>query len=372
MLRSIGKTFYAYAYTWSGMHRFFPGQTHPQTPFIVCYHRVVENFQRSATGAIPSMLISTGMLERQIDWLAKHFSLMSLDDIGSHLERATPFKRRAAAITFDDGYSDVYHHAYPLLKRKGIPAAFFVVTGLIDTGSPQIFDRLYLILHLLHAQGLPLRITVGRALRSIGVERAELQHIDQVEEPFALMTAVLKAFPRQQVETLISMLESHVPFRKDLLAEMAPLSWEMIQAMHRGGMTVGSHTKSHLLLTSESVEMAHTELVESKQTLETRLNAAINHFAYPDGRFNPALVDAVARAGYRFAYGICHSLDRTRPLLTIPRKVLWERSCLNAFGTFSSAVMNCQASWAFDSKKRCDHDHSMTGEKEKSGAFAAA
>ena len=95
------------------------------------------------------MLISTAMLERHIEWLAKRFAFASLDEIALHLEADRPFRRPVTAITFDDGYSDVYYHAYPLLQRKGIPAAVFVVTGLIGTGRPQIFDRFYLMLQLL-------------------------------------------------------------------------------------------------------------------------------------------------------------------------------------------------------------------------------
>ena len=357
MLRSIGKTCFAYAYTWTGAGR-FASRVDPRTPFIVCYHRVVESFDRSVAGAIPSMLISKRMLERHIDWLAKRFSLMSLDEIGSHLESGRPFAKPAAAITFDDGYSDVYRHAYPLLKQKGIPAAFFVVTGLVDTDRPQIFDRLYLLLRLLHVQGLPLGLTLSRALQSIGVDTREFDWIGPAaDEPFTVMTTVLNAFPRQQVERAIVALENQVSFRKDLLHEMAPLTWDMIESMHRAGMTIGSHTKSHLLLTRESVEVGRKELIESKQVLEARLNATIKHFAYPDGRFNPSLVQAVGSAGYGFGYTICHARDRNRPLLTIPRKVLWERSCLNVFGGFSSAVMNCHTHWAFDPKDRCEHDH---------------
>src|SRR5438067_519489 len=146
MLRSIGKTCFACAYTMTNAARLFTRRerTTRPSPFIVCYHRVVEDFGRSSRSAIPSMLISTGMLEKHIDWLAKRFSIVSLDDIGLHLAADRPFRRPAAAITFDDGYSDVYEYAYPLLKRKGIPAAVFVVTGLVGTGKPQIFDRLYL------------------------------------------------------------------------------------------------------------------------------------------------------------------------------------------------------------------------------------
>src|SRR5207248_9601162 len=97
---------------------------------------------------------------------------------------------------------------------------------------------------------------------------------------------------------------------------------------------------------------------ESKRALESRLGESVKHFAYPDGRFNPSVVDAVSKAGYGFAYSICNMRSEKLPLLTIPRKVLWERACLNVFGKFSPAVMKCQHNWAFDLMWRCEHDHS--------------
>jgi peptidoglycan/xylan/chitin deacetylase (PgdA/CDA1 family) len=358
MLRSIGKTCFAYAYTLSEARRFFAPQPRRTTPFIVCYHRVVDNFEQSAKTTIPSMLISTRMFERQIDWLAKRFSFLSLDEIGSYLESGRPLRTPAAAITFDDGYSDVYHHAYPVLRRKGIPAAFFVVTGLVGSLRPQIFDRLYLLLHLAQRKGLPLHPTVRAALNAAGADSSKLATFNVcARDPFSIMTAVLNGFPEEHVEMAIAALEQQVSCNQAVFKEMMPLTWEMVETMHRGGMTIGSHTHSHLLLTAENGETVNRELVRSRQILETRLNTSVRHFAYPDGRFNPSVVDAVHRAGYQFAYGICNSQNKQSPLLTIPRKALWERACLNAFGRFSSAVMNCQVNWAFDSGP-CPHDHS--------------
>jgi peptidoglycan/xylan/chitin deacetylase (PgdA/CDA1 family) len=138
---------------------------------------------------------------------------------------------------------------------------------------------------------------------------------------------------------------------------MRPLTWDMVQEMHRAGIVIGSHTTSHCLLPCETSEKARVELVTSKRILETRLRARVNHFAYPDGRFNAGIVQAVDSAGYRFAYGNCQFRDPKFPLLTIQRKMLWERSCLNVLGRFSPAVMNCQVHWLFDRKGHCDHDH---------------
>ncbi|HYR92456.1 MAG TPA: polysaccharide deacetylase family protein [Terriglobia bacterium] len=373
MLRAIGKTCFACAYTLTSPVRRLARRAPIQrvSPFIVCYHRVVDSYDRARQNTIPAMLISTSMLEQHIDWLAKRFTFVSLDEIGSHLAAQRPFKKPAAAITFDDGYSDVFHNAYPLLKRKGIPAAVFVVTGLVGTGQAQVFDRLYSTLRHLHATGRPLARTVAYALQSLGVHNPPLERLEAKDHvPFRIMTALLNSFPQNTLERVITRLEANDPSRADRCEEMAPLTWDMIQTMHRDGITIGSHTQSHLLLTKENADLALTELSESRRTLEKKLSARIEHFAYPDGRFNPAVTQAVSAAGYRYGYGICRSRDEKLPLLTIPRKVLWERSCLNAFGQFSSVIMNCHAYGAFDAKGHCEHDHSLMMQEGMHANFA--
>jgi peptidoglycan/xylan/chitin deacetylase (PgdA/CDA1 family) len=373
MLRSLGKSCFAYAYTWGDAARrvVVGGRRAPAIPFIACYHRVVENFDRSRRATIPSMLISTSMLERHIDWMAKRFSLVSLDDLGHYLERGKCFPKPPAAITFDDGYSDVYHHAYPMLMRKGIPAAVFVVTGLIGTRQPQIWDRFYLLLRRLYLYGAPLAETVAEALRAKGFDASRVQSLSgSANEPFHVMGAVLNALPQDQIESLIDRLEEIVHLKRDQMEDIAPLTWTMIETMHRGGIEFGSHTISHPLLTNETLDTARSELLGSKLMLEERLNTPVHHFAYPDGRFNPVVVQAVKAAGYRYAFGICHSRDENLPLLTIPRKVLWERSCLNMLGRFSSSVMNCQTHWVFGGRGRCEHDHFTIYEARTNGRIA--
>jgi peptidoglycan/xylan/chitin deacetylase (PgdA/CDA1 family) len=361
MLRTIGKTCLACAYTWTRAGEFLSkkkGGDASRDPFIVCYHRVVENFETAAQNSIPSMLVSTAMFERHVDWLARRFRLVSLDDIALHLEFGHHFSKPAAAITFDDGYADVYRHAYPVLKRKGIPAAIFVVTGLVGTGRPQIFDYLYLILRVLQSKRLPLGRTVADAVRSTGTHFPALDTLMSEEAPFAVMSILLKSLPGGSVQQVVENLRTQVPLDRQAVEDIGPLTWDMIETMKRNGMTFGSHTKSHSLLTRESVETVFDELVGSKQVLETRLGSPVRHFAYPDGQYNPAVVEAVKASGYRYGYGICQSRYKALPLFTIRRKVLWQRSCLNVLGRFSPAVMNCHAYGVFDRTGLCTHNHS--------------
>src|SRR5215831_1616264 len=206
MLRSIGKTCFAavYSLTYAAYGRSTRLTPRATSPFIICYHRVVENFGRSAETAIPSMLISTSMLERHIDWLAKRYKIVSLDEIGKQLEANGPVHRLLAAITFDDGYADVYHNAFPLLKRKGVPAGVFVVTDLVGTGRPQVFDRLYLLLKILQTRQLPVAQIVEAAMRSmdIGIEDTAFLR-NAPDEPFRIMTGLLKRLSHHRVGLLL-------------------------------------------------------------------------------------------------------------------------------------------------------------------------
>jgi len=332
MLRALAKTCVATAYSWSQADRLVRRSERAKLPFIAGYHRVVQNFQRSVHHTIPSMLVSTATFERHLDSLARRFDFASLDDIGVCLTSHRRFSRPAAAITFDDGYADVFHNAFPILKRKGIPAAVFVVTEVVGTNRMQVHDRLYRCL---------------ARPRAPGFNPSELRR----------MTDWLTRATQTQILKEIDRLEVGQPATQEELAEFAPLSWEMIAEMEKAGMTIGSHTASHALLTSEEPAGVSRQIIDSKTALEARLKHPVHHFAYPDGRWNGTVLAQVHHAGYRFAYTICPARHSSFPLLTIPRKVLWEESCNNAFGTFSPSILYCHGNGVFDAGRTCEHVH---------------
>jgi peptidoglycan/xylan/chitin deacetylase (PgdA/CDA1 family) len=326
ILRLLAKNCLASVYTLSGAHRFSRAGGTPG-PFIAGYHRVVKDFDAAVRHTIPSMLISAGTFEKHLDWVGRRFRFVSLDDIGSHLESERPFSQPTAAITFDDGYADVYHNAFPILKRKGVPAAVFVVTDMIGTRESLVHDRLYTCL------------------------------LQTACDPLSTMTTMLTTMPQTEVVQRLQALEAKLLTGPQHRDELLPLSWDMIEEMQRSGITIGSHTKSHVLLTSERAEEALRQVIESKRSLESRLKRSVNHFAYPDGRFNRCVLQAVRDAGYRFGYSICRKRDSQFPLLTISRKVLWEKACITALGQFSPSVMRCQVDGIFERSGICDHVH---------------
>jgi len=356
MLRNLVKTSAASALHWSGVTRWMGNDA----PLVLSYHRVVEEFAEHSQNSLPPMLISTRMLERQLDWVGSRYSFVSLDELAAAMESGEKSSRQLAAVTFDDGYADVYHQALPLLRRKGIPAAAFVVTDLIGTDRLQYHDRLYLLLVRALISKSP--DALAAHLRKSGIRPPDADNLGNgVVDYSRTVNTLLALLPRSDIERLIAMLESETDFVPPTLATHRSLTWEMIHEMHRAGVIIGSHTRTHALLPNESPEKVLDEIEGSRIELERRLNAPVRHFAYPDGRFNQSTINAVAASGYRYAYTTCRGRQTAHPLLTIPRRVLWEKSCTDPVGRFSPALLDCLVHGLFDHGSPCALNHAARG-----------
>ena len=283
-----------------------------QWPWVVGYHLVVED-DAAAAQVMPGLAISARTLELHLDWIGRRFQFVSLAELGALAERGAARGRPLAAVTFDDGYRGLYDHAFPMLKRKGIPAAVFVVTDLIGTSRLHFHDSLYLM--FTKRLGRP----PGEAYQAT---RAMLQSLQPAE-----VDLLARSEGRQCADTL----------------SLLPLTWEMLFEMQEAGFTIGSHTKTHPILTRVAPSEVVEEASGSRRALERRLGARVEHFAYPDGQFDPAVVGAIAEAEYRFAYTTCAHRDAAHSALTLPRTMLWEQSALDCAGRFSSAILSCQA-----------------------------
>jgi peptidoglycan/xylan/chitin deacetylase (PgdA/CDA1 family) len=99
------------------------------------------------------------------------------------------------------------------------------------------------------------------------------------------------------------------------------MSWDQMREIQQSGLVqFESHTVNHYELNAISLPNAQRELVDSKNTLEVELGTPVKYLSYPSGRFNSAVVDLAAAAGYEAAvtteYGSLHSAS---DLLTLSR-----------------------------------------------------
>jgi peptidoglycan/xylan/chitin deacetylase (PgdA/CDA1 family) len=358
-LRTMVKTALAAGLRWTGANSVIETiNATKHIPLIIGYHSVVEDIRNHQGRAILPNLISCRMLERQLDWLGQHFRFLTLDELGERIENGDPLNEPLAAITFDDGYAGVYHHALPLLQRKGIPAGIFLVTETVGRQHLHLYDKLFLLL----ARVLPMiRYDPERFAKLCGSHEVPLsgkiQLKDVIRDPYAAMRMMFTTLTQRKLRKAIEAFETVVRIRDEDFPALHSLTWDMVRALDRAGMTIGSHTQTHALLTLENPKRMANQIVGSLMTLQEKLGKPVAHFAYPDGRFNPTVVSCVGYAGYRFGYTTCLHRDVRYPSLTIPRKMLWENSSLDPFEGFSSILMHCHAHRIFDLFHRCDQDH---------------
>lgn len=303
-----------------------------ERPLIVGYHRVVNdvsNREEVGEGTIPAMLVSTRTLERQLDWIARRYEFATLDEAAEQAIRPTNRGKPLATVTFDDGYEDVYRNAFPLLQRKGIPFAVFVVTALVGTRAYQLHDRLYRLMQL----------------------RGET-------DPLAATRALLTTRSRRQLLRQAAEMERVTPIPEDAPPPLRAMTWEMIKTLFDAGVTIGSHTHTHAYLTNEPRHTLPAELKASRAALEAHLGAPVRHFAYPNGDFDSTVARAVDEAGYAYAYTACRCSGTAPPRLSIARRLLWERSGAGATGGFFEPAFACETAGVFDFASGCRRDHS--------------
>lgn len=77
------------------------------------------------------------------------------------------------------------------------------------------------------------------------------------------------------------------------------LNWPQIQEMAKNGMEIGSHTKSHKLLTCLSKKQIYEELYISKCNLEDKLGEKIISLSIPEGEYNKNILDIARKVGYQ-------------------------------------------------------------------------
>ena len=329
---------------------------HGYQPLVLGYHRVVEDFDTASKTEMPSMLIGTAMFERHLDQIGRRFRFVGIDEIGAAVRNGVVFQEPVAAVTFDDGYQDVFDNALPILKRKGIPAAAFVVTDLVGRSAWQTHDKLYHLVEKAFKQWASPRTHLQGVLRDLGLPASTiLGDANATRSPMLTVSALLPNLSLADALRVMSRLEWLVG--NGFVGVPQTMSWDALKQMQRDGFIVGSHTRTHVSLPMESTESTIDELAESKRILEQHLGTPIDHFAYPGGQFTPAVVEAIEQCGYRYAYTACPHSDERYPALTIERLLLWERSSIDTDGRFYPAILDCQAQNLWPPARICRRAH---------------
>lgn len=221
-------------------------------------------------------------LERQLRLVSMAFPVVSLDEMTQGKKASRP----RVALTFDDGLRNNVEVAYPILKKLGLTATFFVCPGLIDRGQ-------WLWNHEARQRLLTLRsAALGEVAESVGAP-AEV-------EAFVEWMKTLDIARRREVEAKIRDATPGFEPTDGQRHEFDLAGWTELKSLDPDVVTIGSHTMTHPILTSLTAEETDAEMRESRFALESRLEREVSLFCYPNGNLNDGAL-ASARRYYRSA-----------------------------------------------------------------------
>lgn len=296
---------------------------------VVYYHNVVttplDEFDKRLSR------IHVDDFTTQMKYLTRHFKLISLETMLARL-RDGEDDPESMVVTFDDGYYGVMAHAMPVMRSLDIPATVFIVT---DFTRPREdfrlfhFDEIEVAFRLTDAPTLD--------LESEGEGVWQLSPLEDRVECMKQLKKRLKAIPdseRQRLQRLILERLEITPERALQYArtqeKYRTMTWDDVrEAKRSGGLSFGSHTCTHRVLSRLDRDELEAELSKSFERIKAELDMESIPFAYPYGgrehigRGTPELVE---QAGYSCALTTVMGknnppLDAFR-LLRLPSEIL--------------------------------------------------
>lgn len=255
-------------------------------------------------------------IEPLLDFLAANTNVLPLSDATLALSNGT-LPSRSVVLTFDDGYSEWVDNIAPALRRRNLPATFFVTTGQLSDAGALWHERITAAVRALPDSGVKLPFGFG----SYG----QLASLDQRARLVVDLQKRLKYLPLRDRVDAITMIEAQAC---QPLALPHGFDCAAVRNLHSQGFEIGAHTVHHPILNESTPAEARDEIGQCKEELEAIIGGRVSSFAYPNGRpgtdFGPEHVDIVKACGYTSAVTTSAGVaTRASDLFQLPRFTPW-------------------------------------------------
>lgn len=247
-----------------------------------------------------------------LDRLAARYSFIGMRDVMAALRGELQLPKRSCLLTFDDGLKDHASNVFPLLRERGIPGLFFLITaGQEEERVIDVHKIHFLIANLGTVEMIE---AFGRFVALHCPDRNDELRIDEHERKSNsryddILTGNLKAtLNRLDQSTRAAFLGDLFPKTfgdERTFARNLYLSWDDANRMIAGGMDIGSHTHTHRHLTNLTAGEQEYEIVRARDLLAVRTRGrAVPALSYPYGPWNNGILEIARTAGYTLGFTV--------------------------------------------------------------------
>lgn len=226
-------------------------------------------------------------LAEQLHYLVRHFKVVSLDTMLDRLTNGSFPLAHEIVLTFDDGLRNNLTVVYPILRELNLPATMFVCPALVESGEWLWNHEMRCRLQTLAAPDLA---ELRMKLLAPGTS------VDAIVE----WMKTLRLQQRLMAETIIRQATTSFQSTDAQHEAFDIMDWDDLRSLDCNLITVGSHTLSHPILTTLSADEIESEILESRQCLEQRLQRKADFFCYPNGAYDKRAYQLVKKT-YRAA-----------------------------------------------------------------------
>lgn len=299
-LRKRSRRFIASALYYSGILWLLAAIRFRRRAVVLMYHRVLP--EGVDTFSADGIIVRPETFARQMAFLRRHFTLLSIEDLERHFAEGKPLPSRSCLVTFDDGWADNYEYALPILREQNVPAVIFLAADYIGTDACFWQER---VTRLLYNSVQSSGAAGALAERHVG---PDIRSKSPAEQRFWVRQAVDKLKHRsaeeiQQIERELEAALAASAAGVGTRGEDRFMTWDQVSELARSSrVAVGAHGCSHTPLTSLDQTQVSSELKESRERIAAAVGRPITCIAYPNGNFNDTVLTLTREAGYALGF----------------------------------------------------------------------
>ncbi|NQU88679.1 MAG: polysaccharide deacetylase family protein [Mariniphaga sp.] len=202
-----------------------------------------------------------------LDFLLQNFQPASINDVINYIKEGKKSTKPFFFLSFDDGMRECYEVVYPILKQKGLEAAFFINPAFVDNKNLFYRSKISLIIDQIQKNGKIFELSDFLKIYPISTAKV----IDKISTlKYSDIDIIEKAGKKIGID-FNEYLDTYKPYMTLL----------QIKELQENGFLIGSHSYDHPKFWEISELEMREQIKSSFDFIDNIIQLKVRSFAFP-------------------------------------------------------------------------------------------